>query len=142
MLHPTERQRIAIGIVAGVGLGCVIALFVWGEISNHARIVEIQHSRILSAEGSCLQQNERHERLFAQIEATAAVERVREPAKYREAVAKGRELELLLNAIQPTEDCKARARMLVEETLHHKHAPKQKPIREPGPLRLPPLHSP
>jgi hypothetical protein len=138
MLHPTERQRIAIGIVAGVGLGCIIALFVWGLISNHERTSEIQHSRILSAESSCLQQNERHEQLFEQIEATAQEQRIREPAKYRETVAKGRELELLLNAIQPAEDCKARARMLVEETLHHKHAPKQKPIREPGPLRLAP----
>lgn len=136
--HPTRGLGIAIGVILGVCIGCSVALFVWGETSNHARIAEIQDSRILSAEGSCRQQNNRHEYLYAEIEATAQHQRLYEPSKYRETVAKGLELERLLNAVQPKEDCKARAKMLVEETLHHKHAPKQKPIRAPGPLRLAP----
>jgi hypothetical protein len=134
--HLSAPWRLAIGVILGACIGCSVALFVWGQVSNHERISEIQRSRVLSAESSCEQQNERHERLYAQIEATAAVQRVTEPAKYRATVAKARELEALVNAIQPSEDCAARARLLVEETLGHTHVAPQKPIREPGPLRL------
>lgn len=137
--HLTNRQRIGMAVIVGLVCGTLLALAVWTIIANQERVGEIQRSRILSAESSCEQQNNRHERLFAQIEATAAHQRIYEPAKYRETVAKARELEALLNAVQPEEDCRARARRLVEETLTHKHATKQKPVRAPGPLRLPPL---
>lgn len=135
--HLTHRQRIAIAVVLGVVLGLIVASFVWTVVSNHERISEIQASRISSSELACQQQDERHERLYAQIEATAENQRLYEPSKYRETVAKARELEQLLNAVQPEEDCRARARLLIEETLGHEHAKRQKPIRKPGPLRLP-----
>lgn len=135
--HLTHRQRIAIAVVLGVVLGLIIASFVWTVVSNHERISEIQASRISSSELSCQQQDERHEHLYAQIEATAENQRLYEPSKYRETVAKARELEQLLNAVQPEEDCRARARLLIEETLGHEHPKRQKPIRKPGPLRLP-----
>lgn len=118
-------------------MGVIAAVCVWILLANQARIAEVQASRVSGSEIACEQQNTRHERLYAQIEATARVQRVSEPGKYRATVAKARELEGLLNAIQPEEDCSARARRLVISTLGHGHAAPRKPIRSPGPLRLP-----
>lgn len=135
----SRRQRIAVAIFLGVSFGLLVAVCMWILLSNQARISEVQSSRISGSEIACQQQDERHERLFAEIESTAAVQRATEPAKYRETVSKARELEALLNAVQPEEDCSERARRLVIETLGQAHARKRKPIRKPGPLRLPPL---
>lgn len=134
--HLTNRQRIGIAVVLGLGAGMLLALAVWSIVANHERVGEIQRSRIASSELSCEVQNEHHERLFAQIEATASVQRVSEPAKYRGTVAKARELEALLNAIQPEEDCAARAHRLVVGTLGQAHARPRRQLRARGPLRL------
>lgn len=135
--HLTNRQRIGIAVVVGLIGGMLVALAVWTLISNHERVGEIQRSRVASSEIACQIQNERHERLFAQIEATVGRQHIHEPAKYRQTVAKALELEALLNAVQPEEDCRARARLLTEQTLGKSHASKRKPIRRPGSLRLP-----
>jgi hypothetical protein len=133
-----NRERIAVAVALGIVVGGLLALAAWTIASNSARISEVQASRLSATQTSCEQQNERHEDLYVGIEATAAHQRVYEPAKYRETVAKARELERLLNAIQPEENCKARAKLLVVQTLDHEQPPPRKPVRRPGPLRLPP----
>ena len=133
-----RRERALIAVVTGFGLGVLVAVCGWILVSNQDRINEIQESRVRGSEIACEQQNERHERLFAQIETTAAVQKVREPVKYRETVAKARELEQLLDVVQPEEDCSERARKLVVETLGGAGAKRGKRVRAPGPLRLAP----
>jgi hypothetical protein len=135
----TRHERVGIAVVLGVSVGLLIAVCTWILLSNQARIGEIQDSRISGSEIACQQQNERHERAYAKIEAAAAIQRIKNPDRYRATVAKARELETFLNAIQPQEDCSLRARRLIVQTLGQNHAKPRKPVRKPGPLRLPPL---
>lgn len=137
----TWRSVIVAAAVAAVissGVSIAVTLVIGHEVAkaNTDRISEVQNSRKSGTILSCEEQNLRHEQLYVQIEAQARIQAIKEPTKYRETVSKARELESLLNVVQPGEDCDIRAKRLAVETLrtrpvHHK------PIRKPGPLRLP-----
>lgn len=129
---------IVTAVIVSSAISIAVTLFIGNELgtNNAARIAEQQTSRKNSAIISCEEQNVRHEKLYVQIEAEAATQAVTEPVKYRASIRKARELELLLNVVQPQENCEQRAKRLVEETLRSK-PPTHKRLREPGPLRLP-----
>lgn len=120
------------------GISITVTLVIGHEVgkANTDRIAEVQNSRKSGTILACEQQNLRHEQLYLQIELSAGIESVKEPVKYKQTVKKARELEAILDAVQPEEDCKARAKRLAVETLRTTPAP-PKPIRKPGPLRLP-----
>lgn len=137
----TWRAILVSALVAALissGISIAVTLVIGDEVraANGTRIEEIQNSRKSGTIVACEQQNLRHERLFVQIEAEARIQAVKEPKKYRETVAKAGELELLLEAVQPEEDCAARAKLLAEETLRTTPSPRKR-IRPPGPLRFP-----
>lgn len=129
--------RYIVALLAGMAVGLSITTLVLVIHDNNARISEVQKSRRDGTLLACYQQDHRHETLYAGIERLAAYQRDHEPVKYRETVKTGRQLELFLDAVQPEEDCKARARKLVEEAGDVTPRPFM-PVRSPGPLRLTP----
>lgn len=137
----TWRSIVLSALVATLissGVSITVTLVIGHEVgsANTDRISEIQNSRTSGTVVACELQNGRHEKLYVQIEAEARIQAQKEPAKYKETIAKARELELLLDAIQPEEDCDARAKLLAVETLRTKPPPRKR-IRQPGPLRFP-----
>lgn len=128
--------RHLLALFAGLAVGLSITTLVLVIHDNNDRISEVQRSRLNATLLGCYQQDHKHETLFAGLERVAAYQRVHDPTKYRETVKNARQTELLLNAVQPEEDCKERARSLVEETLHGGTPQPFPAVRVPGPLRL------
>lgn len=138
----TWRAVIVAALVSSVissTVSIAVTLVIGHEVgaANADRISEVQNSRKSGTILACEKQNRHHEELYVQIELSAGVESVKEPVKYKQTVKKARELEAILNAVQPEEDCNTRANQLAVETLRTTPAPRQR-IRKPGPLRLPP----